>query len=88
MAVGLPVIATSSGAHPELLGDLGLYFEPGDADDCAAALRCALADDSWRRRTGHALRERQQRVFSLQEHGRRLEETYYHLHAASTKGDR
>ena len=44
MAAGLPVVVSTVGALPELVGDAGLLVEPGDRDALTAALR-RLADD-------------------------------------------
>jgi glycosyltransferase involved in cell wall biosynthesis len=39
MASGVPVVASDSGALPEVVGDAGLLVPPGDPDALAAALR-------------------------------------------------
>jgi glycosyltransferase involved in cell wall biosynthesis len=43
MACGVPVLAASSGAIPEVLGDAGRLFSPGDWVGLAALMRDALA---------------------------------------------
>ena len=40
MACGVPVVGSSSGAIPEVIGDAGLIFHEGDVDE----LRCRLSD--------------------------------------------
>lgn len=46
MALGVPVVATRTGAIPELVGDhTGLLVEPADAEALAGAIAC-LADDA------------------------------------------
>ncbi|MGI8754151.1 MAG: glycosyltransferase family 4 protein [Acidimicrobiales bacterium] len=45
MAAGVPVVATSVAALPEVLGDAALLVAPGDIDALAAALGRVLADD-------------------------------------------
>jgi glycosyltransferase involved in cell wall biosynthesis len=50
MAAGVPVVATATGAIPEVVGDAALLVEPGDADALAQALDLALHDDDTRRR--------------------------------------
>lgn len=46
LAAGVPVIATSVGALPELVGPAGILVEPGDARRLAVALRAAWSDDA------------------------------------------
>jgi glycosyltransferase involved in cell wall biosynthesis len=44
MACGVPVVAADATSIPEVLGDAGLLFEPGEADDLARALERILTD--------------------------------------------
>jgi glycosyltransferase involved in cell wall biosynthesis len=49
-ACGRPVAASNTGALPEVVGDLGVLFDPNDADDIARGL-ASLVDDEllhWR----------------------------------------
>lgn len=48
MAAGVPVVATTAGALPEVLGDAALLVAPGDTQALAAALSLALGDDGVR----------------------------------------
>jgi glycosyltransferase involved in cell wall biosynthesis len=50
MASGIPVIGSSCGAIPEVIGDVGLVFQERDSDSLAAALCQALSDTSLRER--------------------------------------
>lgn len=55
MACAVPVVATTAGALPEVVGrdgDAGLLVPPGDAPALAAAIDRALADASLRRQLG------------------------------------
>lgn len=45
MSLGLPVIATSRGALPELVGEAGLLIVPEDAESIVAALDRLLTED-------------------------------------------
>ena len=45
LACGTPVVASSVGALPELVGGAGLLVEPRDPDRLAVALRAMWADD-------------------------------------------
>ncbi|GAA4161094.1 hypothetical protein GCM10022286_18150 [Gryllotalpicola daejeonensis] len=56
MASGVPVVASRSGAIPDVLGDAGVLVEPGDAAALAAGLDRALEPGTWRE-----LRERGRR---------------------------
>jgi glycosyltransferase involved in cell wall biosynthesis len=46
LAVGTPVVGTTTGALPEVVGRAGILAEPRDADRLAAALRTAWSDDA------------------------------------------
>lgn len=50
MAAGVPVVATTAGSLPEVVGGAGLLVEPRDADALASALSKVLDDDGLRRR--------------------------------------
>ena len=45
MASGAPVVIANASSMPEVGGDAGIYFTPGDADDLAQNLASLLADD-------------------------------------------
>ncbi len=48
MAAGVPVVATSAGAVPEVVGDAALLVDPDDVDALADALLSVLTDDATR----------------------------------------
>jgi len=57
MAAGVPVVGSSSGAIPEVIGDAGLIFPEGDVEALRRRLQSLLADESLRKRLvehGHA----------------------------------
>ena len=61
MACGVPVVGTTGGAVPEVIGrdgETGLLVPPADADALAVAIVGALADPGLRARIGAAGRER------------------------------
>jgi len=61
MACGVPVVGTTGGAVPEVIGrdgETGLLVPPGDPDALAVGILRALADESLRARIGAAGRER------------------------------
>lgn len=48
MSAGLPIASAASGPMPEMLQDYGVYFDPTDAEDIAAALNRLLSDRNFR----------------------------------------
>jgi MMP alpha-(1->4)-mannosyltransferase len=61
MACGVPIVATTGGALPEVIGrdgDTGLLVSPGDPSALAATLGRALDDPVLRERIGIAGRQR------------------------------
>ena len=50
MACGVPVIGSTCGAIPEVIGDAGLIFPEGDVAALASALRQMLSDEGLRER--------------------------------------
>ncbi len=50
MQAGVPVVATTAGSLPEVLGDGALLVEPHDRDSLAAALAACLGDEALRGR--------------------------------------
>jgi glycosyltransferase involved in cell wall biosynthesis/GT2 family glycosyltransferase len=49
MACGVPVVASDSGALPDVVGDAGLLVPPGDADALGKTLQALLEDTTQRR---------------------------------------
>jgi glycosyltransferase involved in cell wall biosynthesis len=58
MACGVPVVSTTGGALPEVVGDAGLLVPPGDVDALQKAITDLLDDPAKRRRLGEAGLER------------------------------
>ena len=61
MACGVPLVATTGGAIPEVVGtdgDTALLVEPGDSDALAAKIRWALDEPDLRRSVGARGRQR------------------------------
>jgi glycosyltransferase involved in cell wall biosynthesis len=75
MSLGVPVVATTAGAIPEVVGDAALLVPPGDRSALAEALREVTSDSSTRRRLITAGTTRV-RLFSWQQAGMRLAGLY------------
>lgn len=65
MACAVPVIGSSSGAIPEVIGDAGLTFKEGVADDLADQINKYYQDEDLRERMGQAGLERVKRAYSF-----------------------
>jgi glycosyltransferase involved in cell wall biosynthesis len=61
MAAGVPVVATTAGSLPEVLGDGARLVDPGDAGALASALHSVLDDEAERDRLIPAGRDRASR---------------------------
>jgi len=64
MASGTPLVASRTGALPEVTGDAALLVTPGDAEELAAALRCLLDSPAERERLSAAAWRRVQERFT------------------------
>lgn len=87
MSCGIPLVATTGGALPEVVGPDGetaLAVEPGNADALAARIATALADPELRARVGAAGRERVRSHWSWRHTAERTVEQYRALLATTT----
>ena len=75
MTAGVPVVASTAGSLPEVLGDAARMVPPGDVDALADGLAAVLADDAERDRLVARGRERARR-FSWDEATDRLIDLY------------
>jgi glycosyltransferase involved in cell wall biosynthesis len=64
MASGTPLVASRTGALPEVTGDAALLVRPGDAEELAAALRGLLDSPAERERLSAAAWRRVQERFT------------------------
>jgi glycosyltransferase involved in cell wall biosynthesis len=67
MSCGLPVISTTAGALPEVVGpdgEAGMLVPPADSDALAEAIKRLLSDEVLRRRMGEAARRRVESNFT------------------------
>jgi len=81
MACGLPVLATTGGALPEVVEDgvTGILVPPGDAPALARAMRTLMSDAELRRRMGQAGRERVLEKFSWRKAALETEAVYHEV---------
>jgi MMP alpha-(1->4)-mannosyltransferase len=81
MACGTPVVATSAGALPEVVGEdgAGILVPPRDAKALAMAIREVLEDRGRRERMAKAGRERVENLFSWRKVAERTVEVYKEL---------
>ena len=65
MAASLPILTSTGGATPEVAGDAGLSFAPGDSDTLAEHMKTVyLMNDSERTQMGQSSLQRLQENFS------------------------
>jgi glycosyltransferase involved in cell wall biosynthesis len=64
MAAGVPVVGSSSGAIPEVIGEAGLVFPEGDARALRSQLAALFDDPALRRRLIERGRARVQRLYT------------------------
>ncbi len=78
MSCGVPVVGSSSGEIPYVIGDPSLIFPEDDVDALVRLLRSLLADPDRRRRLGEAGRRRVLAHYTQ----RRIAEQYYAVYQA------
>jgi len=61
MASGVPAVVSNRASLPEVVGEAGVLFEPGDARVTAELLQSLLEDSALRKRLSDASLERAQR---------------------------
>jgi glycosyltransferase involved in cell wall biosynthesis len=78
MASGTPLVASDTGALPEVTGDAAVLVEPGDAEALAAVLRDLLDSPEERARLGAAAWQRVQERFTWSAVARATVQRYLH----------
>ena len=76
MACGTPVIATTGGALPEVVGDAGMLVPPANADALTAAIKQLLNDRQAQQRMSEAGRKRVKEKFNWEQAARETLEVY------------
>lgn len=82
MACGVPVISSTAGALPEVVGpdgEAGMLVPPADADSLAGALRRMMSDEGLRKRMGAAARKRVETHFTWEQAGKKTVAIYEEL---------
>jgi glycosyltransferase involved in cell wall biosynthesis len=79
MACGIPVISTTGGALPELLGQSGLLVPPADSRALAKAIAQLCDDPELAQKLGKAGRQRVIAHFTWEAAARKTLETYYRV---------
>ncbi len=79
MSSGVPVVSTTGGALPEVVGDAGLLVSPGDEDALADALEDLFETPDQRDRLGEAGRQRILEKFSWDVAARQMTRYYYQV---------
>jgi glycosyltransferase involved in cell wall biosynthesis len=72
MACGVPVVGSASGAIPEVIGDAGLLFREGDAEELAGKLAQLLASPELRAGLARRGRERVMALYTDQRIAERM----------------
>lgn len=76
MACGLATVCFESPVNRELLGEAGIYAEPGNADDLARCIEQALGDREALQRKGRVLRQLSREEHSWKRRAEDLERLY------------
>lgn len=76
MACGRPLISTSAGALPEVVGDAGVLVPPADYKALASAITTLLDNSDYARRLGRAGFRRVRQMFTWEEAAKRTVATY------------
>ena len=89
MAAGLPVIASRTGALPEILTPTtGVLVPPGDVDALTVAMRTLIEKPDLRIQFGHAGRKRAQAAYCAKTNAGRIIDTLDHVRQAATASRR
>jgi len=76
MACGTPVISTTAGALPEVVGDAGILVPPGDTGALVKSIESLLDDEAKRKELGARGMERVKRLFNWDNAARQTADYY------------
>jgi glycosyltransferase involved in cell wall biosynthesis len=81
MAVGLPIVGTTSGGVPEMIEDgaSGVLVEPENSEALAGAIAWLLSEPGLAKRLANAARERVSALFEASIHAGNVERVYREL---------
>lgn len=87
MASGVPIVGSTCGAIPEVIGDAGLIVPEGDAEALARAVRRLISDEALRRRLARAGRERAELSYSWDCVAHGMHELFRHVLKGTAASD-
>jgi glycosyltransferase involved in cell wall biosynthesis len=76
MACGTPVVSTTAGALPEIVGDAGILVPPADAKALAEAISALVVNPTKRKHLSEIGRKRIMRMFNWQNTAQRTADVY------------
>jgi len=79
MACGKPVISTTTGSIPEVVGEAGILVQPGDSDSLYQAIKKLLVDGTLRKKLGETGRIRVEERFDARRISSQIEKIYNEL---------
>lgn len=79
MACKTPVISAFAGSTPEVLGDSGLFFKPGDSQDLSEKIIKILTDEDLQRTLGEKARKRIVENFTWARAGQQFSKMYLQI---------
>jgi glycosyltransferase involved in cell wall biosynthesis len=76
MACGVPVVSTTAGALPEIVGDAGILVPPADTKALAEAISALVLSTNKRRHLSEIGRKRIVRMFNWRNTAQRTADVY------------
>lgn len=79
MAIGVPVIGSSSGDIPNVIGNCGLIFKENDYDELANSIKCLTSDSDLLKTLVNRGREKVEREYSLKMVSQQMIDMFHQL---------
>lgn len=77
MALRIPLLLSDIPSFREQCGDTAVYFEPGNASDCARKIRVLMADAATLKRNSDAAYQRVKELYTMEQHLRGIRAVYH-----------